>query len=272
MASDKKTLDEKPIIEERPVPTDLSTFSNMLPRYDGSRRTLPFYITCVENALALVTNRDDPCIACLIRNKLTGKAIDALSDNPEALTWEDIKSTLKQKFGEFRTEIQLVRELMTIKRENSSIDAFGDKIKHMMSTLISVNPEKREFYKQMALETFLDKLNPITAMEIKINFVKNLDQAIIIAKQEEFKLRARRNEQGKPSTYKQDKQNKSVPFQKKPQNKTPNNVEQSKKLHFQNETDDDEEDDATPEEETEDASEVEEDENFLLDVTKKMKI
>lgn len=276
MSNDKVALDEKPIPEVKTTPADYSTFSKLLPCYDGNKRTLAFYIEGVENALELITNKDDDCIACLIRNKLTGKAVEALSENPGTKTWSDIKDVLKKKFGEFRTEIQLVQELMLIKRDNSTIDAFGDKIRALMCTLISANPEKRIYYEQMALETFLDKLNPITAILIKLKYVQNLDQAITVAKQEEVKLRARRNEQSKPNSFKPsvpyNKPNKPGSFQKKFTNKTPNNSEQTKKIYFQNEGEDSVEENDIPEQETEDVSEEVEDENFLTDLENQLVI
>lgn len=273
MANDKKVQEEKLISEMKPVPTDYSTFSKLLPSYDGNKRTLAFYIEGVENALQLITNRDSECIACLIRNKLSGKAVEALSENPGTKTWLDIKDVLQKKFGEFRTEIQLVQELMHITRDNNTIDAFGDKIRILMSALISANPEKRLYYGQMALETFLDKLNPITAILIKLKNVENLDQAITVAKQEEVKLRARRIQQNKTNTPKVSTTNnktfKSGSFQKKDQfNKNKNSTETFKKtIHFQNEieNDDDVNDNSEPEDE-ENVSEEIQDQNFLLDL------
>ncbi|CAB3223055.1 unnamed protein product [Arctia plantaginis] len=162
MATEKGAQGEKSFIEAKPVTTDFATFSKLLPSYDGNKRTLAFYIEGVENALHILTNKEDPCIMCLIRNKLTGKAVEALSQSPGTRTWTDIKDTLLRKFGEFRSELQLVQELTQTNWENSSLDAFGDKIQNLMTTLISKNPEKSAYYKQMALATFLDRLNPIT--------------------------------------------------------------------------------------------------------------
>lgn len=112
----------------------------------------------------------------------------------------------------------------------------------------------------------LDKLNPITAILITLKFVQNLDQTITVAKQEEIKLRARRNEQNKASTPRPTNPNKNSPFQKKfqSQNRNPNNSDHSKKkIHFRNEAEDNVEDDVNPEEETENATEVADNENFL---------
>lgn len=64
-----------------------------------------------------------------------------MSQSPGAKTWTDIKEALYRKFGEFRTELQLVHELMQVSRNNNSVDQFGDKVRVLMSVLISKNPE-----------------------------------------------------------------------------------------------------------------------------------
>lgn len=91
--------------------------------------------------------------------------------------------------------MQLLQELMQVSRNNNSIDQFGNKIRLLMYALISKNPEKYDYYEKMALEIFLDKLNPIVAIIIKLKNVENLEQAITVAKHEESKLRARREQQ-----------------------------------------------------------------------------
>lgn len=276
MASDKKNLGEGSFVEEKPaVCADLSTFAKLLPTYDGNKRTLAFYIESVENALNLIVNsRDDQYICCLIRNKLTGRAVEALSQSPGAKTWPEIKNALHRKFGEFRTELQLVQELIQTNRENNSLEAFGDKIRNLMSTLISIEPTKRTYYEQMALDTFLDKLNPITAILIRLKHVENLEQAITVAKQEETKLRNRRMQQNKSnpsknatSTNKSSFQQKPNTFQKKDKFKKPSeNSENKNKIHYQ-EIDYDEEEQQPSEEDLEENSHEETlDENFLLEV------
>lgn len=272
MAGDKNVTDEKPVQEARPTPVEYGALDKILPSYDGNKRTLMFYIEGVENALEFIANRNDNILACIIRNKLTGKAVEALSESPGAKTWDDIKSILKKKFGEFRTEIQLVQELMNTSRENNSLDTFGNQIRSLMSSLISIEPERRHYYEKMALETFLDKLNPITSILIKLNHVENLDQAVILAKQEELKLRVRRNIQHKPSANKPSTS--SNKFQK-PFISNKNNTVNKKptlqkeetfknKFNFQKITEDD--DDESSSEDEPDISEENQEENFLLDI------
>lgn len=256
--------------EEKPFTIDYSTLSKLLPSYDGNKKTLMYYLEGVENALDLITNKDDTSIACLIRNKLTGKAVEALSERPGTKSWSDIKTVLKSKFGEFRTEIQLIQELMQTTRDGISLDSFSDRIRMLMTSLISLDPSKREHYEKMALETFLDKLNPITAMSARLKYPMNLDQAVTYAKQEEVKLKARRVlQQSKPITYKTQvnkRQNSTNFSNNQNQNKSKfnnNTSETNKKKVFFTETYSEDESDT---EQNESMLEENQDENFQIEI------
>lgn len=203
MAQGKSMVDDKSLVfEEKKIETEYSAFAKLLPTYDGNRRTLAFYIKNVETALELIHNTEDLSISCLIRNKLKGKAAEALSENPGARSWTEIKQVLLRKFGEFRTATQLVHALTHVTRDNTSLEAFGDRIRVLMTALITADPDHLTQYEQIALETFLKNLNPIIALSIRIKHVENLDQAVILAKQEEVDLRARRLLKTKSTTSK----------------------------------------------------------------------
>lgn len=103
------------------------------------------------------------------------------------------------RFGEYRNETQLVQELIKRNKENNSTQFLGDKIRNLKSSLILADPLKRNYYEKLALETFLDKINPLTAVIIKLQNTVNLDQAIAIAKQEEKKLREKKGQNFKNS-------------------------------------------------------------------------
>lgn len=284
MAQGKSMVDDKSLIlEEKKIETEYSAFAKLLPTYDGNRRTLAFYIENVENALALIHNADDLSITCLIRNKLKGKAAEALSEKPGITAWLDIKQVLLRKFGEFRTATQLVHALTHVTRDNSSLEAFGDRIRALMIALITTEPDKQIHYEQIALETFLKSLNPITSLSIKIKHVENLDQAVILAKQEEVDLRARRLQLNKTNPVKITSKNK---FNNKPgtfikkdkdnfnKNKTTtSNPEQNKKkIHFQSEIEEEDEEDQEQEPDNNDSESEDSDENFQLDLLKQLTI
>lgn len=284
MAQGKNMVDDKSLIfEEKKVETEYSAFAKLLPTYDGNRRTLAFYLENVENALELIHNNEDLAISCLIRNKLKGKAAEALSENPGARTWTEIKQVLLRKFGEFRTGTQLIHALTHVTRDNTSLEAFGDRIRVLMSALITAEPNNQTQYEQIALETFLKNLNPITALSIKIKHVENLDQAIILAKQEEVDLRARRLQQNKSNPTKLTPKNKFnnksgnsfIKKDKENLNKsktTQVNSENKKKIHFQNEMEEEDEEDEEQEQDNEDSESEDSDENFQLDLLKQLKI
>lgn len=261
MATDNKNVDEKPVA--RSIVIDHTTLALLFPTYDGNKKSLAFYIEGVENVLSLIENGDDPLVACLIRNKLTGRAVEALSESNGARTWSEIKEILKKRFGEFRTEIQLVQELIQLNKDNS-LDVFADKIWSIRSSLIEADPNKREYYEQMALNSFLDKLSPITNIMIKLKQIENLDQAISIAKQEENKLKARRLQQSKlvnkkPLLGGQQTNNNNGKFRKSLNPELP-----KKKINFQKQPNHDEEDSSCSEQEEDENSLEGTDENFPL--------
>lgn len=285
MAQGKSMIDDKSIIfEEKKIETEYSAFAKLLPTYDGNRRTLAFYIENVENALELIHNTEDLSITCLIRNKLKGKAAEALSENPGARSWIEVKQVLLRKFGEFRTATQLVHALTHVTRDNSSLEAFGDRIRVLMTALITAEPDKQIHYEQIALETFLKSLNPITSLSIKMKHVENLDQAVILAKQEEVDLKARRLQLSKTNPTKVAPKNK---FNNKPGNfikkdkeynlnknkTTTSNSEQfKKKIHFQSEMEEDDDEDEEQEQNNNDSESEDSDENFQLDLLKQLTI
>lgn len=223
MAQVKTIVDDKSLtFEERKIKTPYSALTKLLPSYDGNRRTLAFYIENVENTLELIHNTEDLNVSCLIRNKLKGKAAEALTDKPDARSWTEIKKVLLRKFGESRTASQLVHALTHVTRDNTSLEAFGDRIRVLKTALITAEPENQIHYEQIALETFLKGLNPITALSIKIRHVENLDQAVILAKQEEVDLRARRLQQ-----------NRSTPSSVSAKNKFTNKCDSCPKIKYE---------------------------------------
>lgn len=85
----------------------------------------------MESVLEEIKNRQEPAVASIIRTKLTGKAVEALSQNSDFRMWEDIKTILKNRFGDFREEVQLVQELMQLTKDKTGIDLFADKVREI---------------------------------------------------------------------------------------------------------------------------------------------
>lgn len=171
------------------------TLSILLPTYDGNKSTLEFYIKSVESVLELVDEESQVIpVACLIRNKLSGKAVEALSQQSQCKSWKEIKKVLRNRFGEFRGEVQLINELMHSTKDKLSIEAFADKVRELSCALINLDPSKRELYEKMAIEVFLEQLDPIVALSIRFKGDVELETAIAIARQEELKNRIKKQQ------------------------------------------------------------------------------
>lgn len=60
---------------------EYAKISELLPHYDGNKKTLNFFIKAVENVLDIVSNKDkDPSIGSLIVKKLQGRAVEVLAE------------------------------------------------------------------------------------------------------------------------------------------------------------------------------------------------
>uniref|UniRef100_A0A2A4JG12 Retrotransposon gag domain-containing protein n=1 Tax=Heliothis virescens TaxID=7102 RepID=A0A2A4JG12_HELVI len=180
-----------PFFAERTA-VDIETLSLLLPTYDGNKQTLPIFIRGVENVLDLVDKKNHPIIACLIRTKLTGKAVEALSECTHLDswgTWETMKAILKHRFGEFRNEVQIVQELMQTKLDNLELKAFADKIRDLTYTLINLDLSKKDYYEKIATNVFLDQLTPLVALSVRVQGTDSLEQTILLALQEDLNLK-----------------------------------------------------------------------------------
>lgn len=187
------SLDSTKIID-----LDYQTLSLLLPSYDGNRKTLHFYIQCVEKVLDMVDETQEQSVSCLIRNKLTGKAIEALSEQSYFKSWLDIKNILIQRFGESRSELELVQELIKLNRNKEPIDIFADKIRHLTYSLIHYDHTKSTYYEQMAINVVLDQVSPMVSVMVRTQNPKSLEQVLGLVKAEEnryFKFRTREREQ-----------------------------------------------------------------------------
>lgn len=113
------------------------------------------------------------------------------------------------------------------------------------------------------METFLDKINPITAIIIKLQKTVNLDQAIAIAKQEEKKIRDKKGQNFKNPKFNVDKkQFKKDNNQYKKTKQSININENKKKVHFNESTDNED----STESDEDNTSDSEPDQNFLTDL------
>lgn len=197
MAQGSQSIHSLPVIEIDhnllTASAEYAKISALLPSYDGNKKTLNFFIKAVENVLGIVSDSEnDPSIGCLIVKKLSGKAVEILSESASFKTWPEIKKILQNRFGEFRDEITLIQELNNVHKNRMDLETFGDKIRELTYTLIGLDSSKREFYENMGMSVFIGQLSPLLSLSIRMQSPNNLEHAITLAIQEDLKLKTYR--------------------------------------------------------------------------------
>lgn len=206
-----------------PVSIDYQDVSILLPSYDGNKKTLHFYIKCVENVIDMIENKDDQSLACLIVNKLTGRAVEALSERNNFKTWKDIKQILTQRFGEYRSEVELTQDLIKLNKDRDNMETFTDKIRELTCNLINSGSQSTEYYEKLAISVLLDQINPIISIMVRTQKMENLEEVIALVKIEDLKYTKYRNARS---------QNFIKPINKQPTYQKPNIKLEETKKHF----------------------------------------
>lgn len=135
---------------------------------------------------------NDTMFVCLVRAKLIGKALEALSLEINIEDWESIKRALQNRFKEHRSEMQLLRELVHCpKNKSESCEQYGKRIRDLLDAVCSIATQNSRYYQLMAIETFIHNLDNNIGILVKITQPATLEAAIATARQEEtqFKLR-----------------------------------------------------------------------------------
>lgn len=109
-----------------------TTIEKYLPKYDGDRETLDFFIEQVT-VLARAADPDARALfPIILKSKLRGEAIKAVAHVPNG-TVDEIIQALNLKFGDNRSLEQIISEITRIKRTfNVSQLEFADKIKKLL--------------------------------------------------------------------------------------------------------------------------------------------
>lgn len=109
-----------------------TTIEKYLPKYDGDRDTLKFFIEQVT-LLARTADADARVLfPIILKSKLRGEAIKAVAQVPNS-TVEEIIQGLQNKFGDNRTLEQIMAQITCIKRQyNETPVNFANKIKEML--------------------------------------------------------------------------------------------------------------------------------------------
>ncbi|KAL0849026.1 hypothetical protein ABMA28_013399 [Loxostege sticticalis] len=183
------------------VESNYDLIDKILPTYDGNTKSLNFY----------VRSDNDPIAICLIRNKLIGKALEAISLEIDIEDWKSIKLALINRFGEQRTEVQILQEMMRCnKQRHESCEMFGRKIRDLLDALCGVGttPKKdSRYYQTVAIDTYVDNLDYNVGLGVRLSQPKTLETAIALARQEEARLK---RVEAKTNTVNPQNQTKSI--------------------------------------------------------------
>lgn len=166
----------------------------IIPSYDGNPKSLNFYIRSVEGVLAAQgISTNDPVAICLIRNKMTGKALEAISLEVDINCWLSLRQSLINRFGEQRSEIQILQELMRCTKSRAeTCEAYGKKIRELLDALCGIGvavSKQTQYYQTIAIDTFIDNLEYNIGLGVRIQSPRTLEAAIAIARQEEARVR-----------------------------------------------------------------------------------
>lgn len=104
----------------------------MIPGYDGVERELPSWLGSVEKKLECakrVIPADKlelvlPIWHSLIRDKITGKANEALLISNVDCNWEAIKTKLKERFGDKRDLSTILNKIPYLRQGTRSVEEF----------------------------------------------------------------------------------------------------------------------------------------------------
>ncbi|XP_073956534.1 uncharacterized protein [Choristoneura fumiferana] len=177
--------------EQTPIQV-LCSFVNV---YKGDRETLPAFLTNCQNALDLASENQKVVLLKFIISKLEGKAQIACS-NKIFEKFEDLKSFLKQNFGETKHYNHLLLDLQACKQQvNETVAQYALRVETCLTQLQSEIHNSGSYKKEipgriamtedLALYTFSLGLKPNISNMVRCKSPKNLNSAINIAIEEE---------------------------------------------------------------------------------------
>lgn len=131
----------------------------------------------------------------MITSRLGGAAANVVGERSIG-TWDDLKTTLREHFGDPRTEKCLLLELQALKLyRNESYLNFCHRIQHCRNMLIAKVTEttndvalrraKDEIYNNTSFEVFLYNLSPHFANMVRLKNVSSLEGALKVVLEEE---------------------------------------------------------------------------------------
>lgn len=160
--------------------TKIPDVIKMIPGYDGSIKGLPAWIDSVEQKLECATVHVPAAEketvlkiwTSIIRDKISGKANEALLSNQTECKWEAIKSFLDRlvdRFGDKRDLSSIIGRTLYVKQGNRSVEEFYSECAEILADLnakVILNPglkpcakEVMASYEAMLTNAFVDGLD-----------------------------------------------------------------------------------------------------------------
>lgn len=155
----------------------------LIPAYDGDTKGLPAWISSVEQKLECAkaqvpdTEKDNALQiwASIIRDKISGKANEILTNNQTECKWADIKAQLINRFGDKRDLSAIINKIPYVKQGNKSVQEFYDECAEILADLnakIILDPTLQpcakavmNSYEVMLTNAFVDGLHdPISSL------------------------------------------------------------------------------------------------------------
>nr|AAN34649.1 gag protein [Drosophila melanogaster] len=168
----------------------LLTLVHQLPTYEGPPDNLDRFIDRVDQLLLLASSVDQTTggkyLLGTIRDKIKGRADEALNVCDVLLTWDDIKINLKRLYSSKKTEEMLVRELHNLPDGLSMGKLYYSAAKirsDLMSLAREADPSahslavKRDQYDRFCLNTFLTGLKDPLSSAIRNQRPETIEKA-----------------------------------------------------------------------------------------------
>lgn len=173
---------------------------SIIPQFDGNCNKLHRFISAAESILTHYYDQANPnsfqntLLLNGILNKLDGRAEEVVAIYG-AKSWEDIKNTLIQNFGDQRDENCLNQDLVNLRQKpNETPFQFHEKVMHLLNAICNYidlhsnraeRDSKRDFFTKQALKTFLAGLRDPLGPAIRAMRPTTLAQALHFITEEE---------------------------------------------------------------------------------------
>lgn len=205
---------------------------NIVPTFDGTPSELSQFLTVSAVLLNHYYNQQDAgCIQNKLLlhgllGKLIGRAKEVVSVHGYD-TWEDVKNTLIQHFGDQRNENSLTRDLVNLRQHpNEAPLHFYEKCMNILSTITNyidlhtpdepIRRSKKEFFQQQTLTTFLAGLREPLGSTIRAMRPQTLAKAMQYIQEENNIRYLQGNSHNLPTTSKKQNPSHAHAFQQRP--------------------------------------------------------